>query len=439
MMLIIFILIAFISSWIWIDYFREIKIIDKSKTPYLLLSFSIGAIVYFLNYFLNGLIKDIQYTDSNILNHLINSVLKAGFVSELLKLIPIYILYHLVKTELTEPISIFLYFTVSALGFSFSHNIFYVLNNNLYLFNDYVILNTLNDLFCSAFVSYAIINYRFYKKSVFDTVVLILLVILLAGLYDFWLYFERVFVFGVLVSIFYFAYLVSIFSTILTNSINISSDFSYLKVIGSKKVFRRYFLIFASLVFVQFIILTFTKPLSDASTYLFETLWFTFLIVLIVFKRVSKLKLIEGYWSKPKLKLPFTFYYSDAFNGRQSKFRFKFRGETFNEAAIDFYLKNICSINPLSKRNSYILKVKQAEIKEKIFLKNHETFYLVKVLNDDKFDEMLLKPKLSGKNLVKKRHAIAALLTIPEGVDITNKELSSLDFVFREWVFIKYR
>jgi len=52
-----------------------------------------------------------------------------------------------------------------------------------------------------------------------------------------------------------------------------------------------------------------------------------------------------------------------------------------------------------------------------------------------------LKPKITGKNLVKNRHAICALLSIPEGVNVEDNMdvLSSSDFIFREWVFVKYR
>ena len=49
--------------------------------------------------------------------------------------------------------------------------------------------------------------------------------------------------------------------------------------------------------------------------------------------------------------------------------------------------------------------------------------------------------KTTGKNLVKNRHAICALLSIPEGVSIEENTdvLRSSDFIFREWVFVKYR
>lgn len=438
-MIFVFIILCLISSWIWINYFKEIKIIGSEKVKSLILTFSLGAIVYLINYKIGSLLNDLHYVDSDVFNQLIDSVLRKGVLSEVLKLIPIYVVYRLFKDELTEPISIFLFFTVSALGFSFSENIGDVISNELIVFNERSILNTLNEIFCSALVSFSVINFRFYSKKISDVILLLMLTAFLAGFYDFWLYFERVNQFGVIVSIFYFMVMISIFSTGLTNSINVSSDFSYLKIEGNKKIFKRIIVIYFVLIFIQFVSLTFSGNLETAYYYLVDTFWFSGFIIFIAAKRVSKLKLIEGRWSNPKLEFPFTFYYSDSFNGRHPKLKFKFKGETFNENALDFYLKVYCSINPISKRNSYILKSHDVFLADKIFLKNDETFYVVHLVKEDKIVMMLLKPKTSGKNLVKRRHAIAALLAIPEGFNIDDKRLTSMDFVFKEWVFIKYR
>ena len=438
-MIFVFIILSLISSWIWIYYFKEIKIIGAEKVKSLLLTFSLGAIVYLINYKIGSLLNQFNYLDRNVLNQLIDSVLRKGFLSEVLKLIPIYIVYRLFKEEINEPISIFLFFTVSALGFSFSENIGDVISKDLKVFNERAILNTLNEIFCSSLVSFSVINFRFYSKKMSDVVLLLLLTAFLAGFYHFWLYFERLNQFGIILSILYFMVMISVFSTGLTNSINISSDFSYLKIEGNKKIFKRIILTYFALIFIQFVSLSIGGNLERAFYYLLDTLWFSGIIIFIAAKRISKLKLIEGKWSHPKLELPFSFYYSDSFNGRHAKLKLKFKGETFNENVIDFYLKVYCSINPLSKRNSYILKSQDVFLAEKIFLKSDETFYIVHIVKEDKIMMMLLKPKTSGKNLVKRKHAIAALLAIPEGIDISDKRLTSMDFIFKEWVFVKYR
>jgi hypothetical protein len=193
------------------------------------------------------------------------------------------------------------------------------------------------------------------------------------------------------------------------------------------------------MIFIQFIVVSFFINLNYSTAFLIDTLWFSVIILFFTSKRLSKFKLIKGRWTAPKLELPFAFFHSESFHGRKPKLKFMFKGETFNEKAIDFYLGVYCSINPLSKRDSFILKPKDSFIAQKIFLKNDETYYLLSVLLENKMEVMLLKPKKTGKNLIKRRHAICALLSIPEGIDFRDVSLTHADFIFREWVFVKYR
>jgi hypothetical protein len=85
------------------------------------------------------------------------------------------------------------------------------------------------------------------------------------------------------------------------------------------------------------------------------------------------------------------------------------------------------------------MRNKLIHIEKKFFLKNDETFYLVKLVSDDKNEYMLLKPKTSGKNMVKRKYPIVALFSIHDLEDIKNDKLTAADFQFREWVFIKHR
>ena len=440
-MFIVFVLLCLSSSAIWINYFKEINVLSISKLPYLILLFVLGASVYLPNYYIGLHFSQFDFFVYPILNEFIDSILRVSIINEVLKLIPIYVVYLLFRKELKEPTSIFIFFTVSALGFSFSRNIYHGIETELYVFNEYSILNTLNQVFCSSLVSYAVINYRFYNKKITIVLKYLIFSAFLSGFYDFWLNFERTNSFGVIISIFYFLFLTSIFSNGLTNTLNISSDFSYLKIESNQKVFKRIFYFTLILIFLQFLSLSFFKNINYSVVLFLDTLWFSLLIIFISSKRLSKFKLIEGRWTYPRLELPFMFFYSESFYGRKPKLKLRFKGDTFNEKALDFYLNVYCSINPLSKRNSFILKPKDTFLAKKMFFKNEETFYLANVIREEKVEVMLLKPKTTGKNLVKNRHAICALLSIPEDLKIeeNTENLSSLDFIFREWVFVKYR
>ena len=440
-MFIVFVLLCLANSAIWVNYFKEINVLSISKLPYVILLFTLGASVYLPNYYFGLGVSKFNFFSTRLLNEFIDSILRVSVINEVLKLIPLYIVYLFFKNELKEPISIFVFFAITALGFSFSGNIFYGYETDLYIFNEYSILNTLNQVFCSSLVSYAVINYRFYNKKIIIVLKYLIFATFLSGFYDFWLKFERTNSYGFLFSILYFMFLTSFFTNSLTNTLNISSNFSYLSFETGKNIFKRIFYLFLTLIFFQFLSLSFFKNINYSLNIFLDTLWFSLIIIFIFSKRLSKFKLIKNKWTSPKFELPFFFFYSESFHSRKPRLKLRFRGEIFNEKSLDFYLNVYCSINPLSKRNSYILKSKDTFLADKVFFKNEETFYIAHVIKNDKVEMMLLKPKTTGKNLVKNRHAICALLSIPEGVSIEENTdvLISSDFIFREWVFVKYR
>jgi hypothetical protein len=74
-----------------------------------------------------------------------------------------------------------------------------------------------------------------------------------------------------------------------------------------------------------------------------------------------------------------------------------------------------------------------------VFLKDDETFYLIQMLSDERNKYMLIKPKNSGKLLVRRKYPIVALFSIHDIEDIKNNKLTAADFQFREWVYIKHR
>jgi RsiW-degrading membrane proteinase PrsW (M82 family) len=443
-MITIYLLIGVLSSWIWVDYFRLINVLDKDKPNSTYLTFLLGAGAYFLyNLISEYLLVDFEINiGDKIVEHLFVSVFKIGLIGEFIKLIPIMIVYLLFKNHIKRPIDVFVYFTISALGFSALENIFYSFQNEFYVFNEIVILRTISEMFCSSFIAFGIIDFRFHSKhkKPLRIFMLVILAAFLHGFYDFCQYYENLNNYGFILTIIYFLIMTSIFANTLTSSLNLSEDFVYGKQLGSKIIINKLLKYFVILTVFQFMLLFWKKNFSYAIDNLINTIWFSALVVYIAVNRLNKIKIIKKRWNKIKIELPFTFYRIDTFNGRTPAYKFKFKGETFNEEYIDIYYNEICTIYPLSSRNSYIVSNKLIFIEKKFFLKNDETFYLVKIVNtDDKNEFMLLKPKTSGKNMVKKKYPIVALFSIHDLEDIKNNKLTAADFQYREWVFIKHR
>ena len=443
MALTLYLILAILSSWIWVDYFKNIGLADTNKKAYRYLMFALGAGAYYLFHIIaNRLLGGFEISWQNkILGNLFNSIVKIGLIGEVVKIIPIFIVYYLFKKQLESPIDVFVFFMISVLGYSAIENYYYSLLNEYYFFNDKTVLRTLGEMYCTSIIAYSVIDYRFHSRSKkpLRIVLYTLLAAVLHGFYDFWLYYERLVTLGVIFTILYFCLGISIFANTLTNSINIETDFTYGRVFGNKAKIDKMIKFYFGFVVLQFLVLAFNKQFSFAWDNFLDTLWFSSIIIYFAICRSNNIKVIKRRWNKLRLELPFEFYHNDTFNGRSSKLKFKFKGETFNEDKIEVYYNELCSIYPLSHRNSFIMRNKLIHIEKKFFLKNDETFYLVKLVSDDKNEYMLLKPKTSGKNMVKRKYPIVALFSIHDLEDIKNDKLTAADFQFREWVFIKHR
>ncbi len=441
-MIVFYYIAAFFSSWIWVDYFRLIGVTTTQKTKYLLLTFCLGVTSFYLFKNINTHFLDqfeLLLHNNKLLNHFLVTAIKIGFLGELSKVIPVLIVYYLFRSKLKEPIDVFMFFAVSALGFAAGENLLYSYNNEFYFFNEKIILRTFGELFCTSILAYGIIGYRFYHKhkKPLKIFLLFLLAVFLHSFYDFWLDYEIVASYGFIVTLFYFMVMISVFAQTLTNSLNFSSDFDELKTIDSKNLIRKMYKYYGIFIVLQFIILLFNLNYGVAEKNVINTFWFSGFIVFMVINRLMKLKKIKRRWSHLKVELPFTFYKIDSFNGRSVKYKFKFRGEIFNEIFVDAFLTKEAYILPLSQRNSYLMKAKKVLLEKKVYLKNDEVFYLTRIIDDEKGEIYLLKPKNSGKSLRRKKYPIVALLSVFSEEDLHNKNLTVHDFQFREWVYLK--
>jgi hypothetical protein len=149
--------------------------------------------------------------------------------------------------------------------------------------------------------------------------------------------------------------------------------------------------------------------------------------------QLSRMKLIQNRWNPIKIEFPF--YYIPPYF-------IKIKGDSFNETIINKFYNEDVEIHPLSYRNTFLDDVFPGYIENKIFLANDDTYYHLKLYNNEEkstFKHYLLKPKTNGMKLVDKEHPIAALLEVDNNVHINDIEQSYFDeFEFVEWVFLKY-
>lgn len=442
-MIIPFTLTAVFIAWIWVDYYRLIDIYEKESLKYFIITFLLGCLsVLFVLGVDSYLIKDYLFTlNGNFLNDFLYCVINIGMIEELAKLIPFLIVYKLFRNQINEPIDYLVFISISALGFSAVENILYFYKYGPEIINSRAILCSVSHMFSSSLVAYGIIKYKYHpnKKNILSIPIFFALASISHGFYDFWLISEGTTGWW-MVTIFYFMITISIFASILNNSLNNSSFFTYKKVINSTKVSLRLISYYGLVFLIQFAFLVYKENFMYAFSDLTASIFTTGFVIIITCERLSRFKLIQHRWNKVNIELPFSFGAGDPFGMTSSVFRIQIKGDPYSESQISEYYEEFFHLTPLTKRKTYIGNTRIAYIEKKLFLKNDESFYLTKLFysnDDDKHELLLIKPKRKGETMVNDKYPIVAVLKIDHLDDYTDVNLTIKDFKFQEWAFIK--
>lgn len=445
-MIFIYSIIAIFIAWVWVDYYRMLDIYKPDKFIYLAAVFLMGCASVFVVYGFHYVVPDswLRGLNGNFINDFLYSSLQVGLLEELAKLVPFLIALRIFKKQFDEPVDFLAYMCCSALGFSAVENIMYFNNYGASIIDGRAILSTVGHMFDSSLVAYGFILHRFHprKPKFWPTFLSFLgLGALAHGIYDFILFYVGG-VPGYLLVIVYFLFTVSIFAVILNNSLNNSPYFSYKKVVNSHSVLNQlisaYVIIFAA----QFILVSADEGLLNAFRQLHFTTLSTGFIIATTSARLSRFKLIEKRWNPIKLELPFSTSYVVGYGAKaRSVSGIKIKGEAYNEAYLHHFYEKEFYLKPQSMRNTKIGGKRLAFMERKNYLKNDESFFLVKVFHgaqvSENFDYFLLKPKTRGRGFSKKGAPIVALLRMNTLEDFDEPSKGMSDFSFVEWCFVK--
>ncbi len=446
-MIIIYIFIAIFIAWIWVDYFRLIDIYNKNDLGYFVLTFALGAASVLIVEGVNTFFLDRFGFELNgrILNDSLFCIFKIGLIEEFAKAVPFVVILFCFRKQFKEPVDYLVFISISALGFSAAENVLYFSIHGPDIINGRAILSTVGHMFDTSLIAYGVIRYLFYKPKPGFWVIIVFfaLAVISHAFYDFWLLYEDAKRWGWILTILYFFITISVYATILNNSINNSSFFSYKKMIDSAKVSKRLFIYYGLVFLFQFILLTYLENFDYALVNFFASFFLTGFIIIITITRLSRFKLIRERWSPLKLEFPFTITaLDDVVNNvtNPSAFaRIQIKGEPSYESFINTYLDEFINLNPLSHRNTTIEYTRLTYIEELIFLKDDERIYLARMYKDDEnstFEKVILKPKLSNYTLVNGKYMIVAILVIEDSMDLSDTTLTSKHFDFQEWAFV---
>lgn len=443
-MIILYAIIALLIAWIWVDYYRLIDIFDKNRLAYFVFIFILGCFSVLFVIGINKFLLDpIEFgLNGGFLNDFFYSVIGIGMIEELAKFLPFVLFYFLFKDKLTEPIDYLAYLCTSALGFSAVENAMYFYNHGPHIINGRAILATVGHMFDTALIAYGFILNRFrYKKSNLLILALFFLLASLShGFYDFWLLHEGTKQFGWLITVGYFMITISLFATIINNALNNSSFFSYKKIINPDQVGKRLITYYGTIFFIQIVLLTILDSFVHALGNFIGAMYSTGFIVIITTTRLSRFKLIQGRWNQLKIEFPFGFKMGDPYGMKSNRLLFSIKGDSFNETQINAFYEENFQMRPLTKRRTYIQTNRLAFMERILFLKDDESFYVIKLYKNQEegdFEKLIMRPKKSGKTKSAKGEPIVALLKFDHIENIEDQELTIKDFKFIEWVVLK--
>jgi RsiW-degrading membrane proteinase PrsW (M82 family) len=444
--MLVYSIIAIFIAWIWIDYFRLIDIYEPEKLKYVVLTFILGAGSVFIVDFIDKVVlSGLKFEMEGVfINDFLYCVFKIGCVEEFAKIIPFGIMFFLFRKEINEPIDYIAYISVSALGFSAAENILYFHRHGASIISMRAILSTVSHMFNTSLFAYGFIRYRFYdqKRNFFMILGFFFLAALSHGFYDFWLLYEDTKSGGWIITVTYFLITISVFATIMNNALNNSSFFTYKKVIASNKVAKRMLMYYGMVFLIQFVLMFYQVSFAYALAVFRTSIFIIGFVVVVAVIRLSRFKLIQGRWQRIKIEFPFSISSRSLVWGdeRNSVFRLRIKGESYDEVYINTYYEEYFLLNPLSGKNSYLKNARLAYIEKKIFLRNDETFYVTRIFSDEQkeqFELVLIKPKTTRRNMVDEVYPIVAILRIQNISDLDETNRDAGDFQFEEWAFAK--
>lgn len=429
---------------IWVDYLRRIDLFRSKSIWLAVFVFAFSAATPFLIPFIDsalaylGLVKKNEY-----INDMVYYFISVGMKEEGLKFIPLFIVLVFFKRVFKEPLDYVLLACFSALGFSLTENIMYCMQTGVSILSSRGVLSVPTHMFDATFFVYGFVLNRFNPKpnKFFAVFIFMYLSVFSHAFYDYWLD-AHLFRGGIVVTIIYYFITMSLFATMLNNCLNNSAVFDSKKAINSGKLMTwmmTYYFVFyltVSLVVVA------NYSFMDAIKYIMVTALINLFILIVLIVRLSRFKLIAGRWNPIRFEFPFYFYSKTEDEQRKfyNFFHVKIRGDSYNEFYINQFFEEYFSIVPLSTRNTFIEKKRIAFIEKKIYLKNDETFYLVKVFPEYKNSEFvyfLMRAKTKGRIFSNKRFPLASIYKIENFSSLSNTKNSASNFRFLEWVCLK--
>lgn len=439
-MLALYTIIALFGAFIWILYYRLIDIFEHDVKHSYLISFVLGCLSSLLVLETADLYTTFYFeNDGTVLNDFFYCFLEIGLVEETSKVIGFLIALALLRKQMNEPLDFIIHISVVALGFSAIENILYFKKYGADIINARMVLSSFGHVFDTSIFAYGLIKAQRSKRKILQIVFPIgylFLAALAHGVYDFLLIHE--FDFSTLLFMLYFFVMVSVYSTVLNNALNVSPYFTYEKVVNPRKVLNKLILYYGIFLLVQLGVLILNKGLNKGLSIMVSGIIPVGFIMLVILTRLSRFTLIKDRWENISLELPFS--YGAPSQDGSTRMNMSIKGDGIDEADVGELFGKDLWLCALSPRNTFFEEDLEITMSEKLFLAGDEIYYKINVSGNRESlpHEILIKAKTFETTKAREQYPIVAIMEQEENA----KEVDGVTYpnlVFLQWAFLKER
>lgn len=412
---------ALLGALTWLFYLRRVDTFRRERLGSFLAVMAGGAIFSFLAIFLYDFTEyQLGWTlNGKFGNDLLYSIFGIGVIEELVKFLPVLIIWRLTKI-IDEPLDFIIYAGASALGFSLVENIMYFDTTSIGLIFGRSLICIIFHIFTASVVVYGIIlaKYRYKKPVLPYLLAAFFLSAFFHGFYDFWLLNSSV------RALAWISYMVIAASTValawmINNGLNQSPHFDMKKGVSMGGLARLLFIGLFAIMLFEYVMFSFRYSVAAGNSSLTLTLLSGGFMMFIVVFSLSNIDVVKGEWK------PFQWW------------NFGTRIDYNRSLGLEI---EICAWRKDSKFSTRLPVT--GTIIERIRLIRDNRFFLVKLdeplrIKGYEREYVLVKAKGDGHTIQKGSNMMAALILIRSMEALRAQRKQKIDFPMVDWVIIR--
>ena len=288
-------------------YIRKLDIFEMEKWRHLIGTFILGCMLTYIVPFEYNLMRSIGISlNGSMLNDFLYSVFIIGGLEETAKIIPVLLILKFTNA-IDEPYDYILYPSVSALGFAFLENIYYISESGLYNIGGRALYATVSHMVNSSIIGYGLLlmKYRYRNINKFVGFMFFFgLAMFSHGFYDFWLINGYASRFSILTVLFFLG-TIHLWFIFKNNAINISNYFDETKKLNNDSLLTYLLISIVSLLLLGYILICLFYGVDAGNNYLiFAWVGYGYLVLYLGFS-FSRYNIVRGYLHRLHVPLQF--------------------------------------------------------------------------------------------------------------------------------------